>query len=144
MNKYSDKGITLIALVITVIIVLILAVVAVSAISGNDGLFSKANMASKELLDEWKGSTIALEAYETNDLIYTKSYYALGNAYNTNGIYAISYRGRLNTTSNYNSKSLSLGIRPVIKLKQNTKVAGKILCNVGTKNIENKNVWKIK
>ena len=46
-NKYTDKGITLIALIITVLILLILAGVAIGQLTG-DGLFDKIQLAKEQ------------------------------------------------------------------------------------------------
>ena len=42
-NKFSNKGITLIALVITIIVLLILAGVAITTLTGQDGLLRKSS-----------------------------------------------------------------------------------------------------
>ena len=42
-SKFSNKGITLIALVITIIVLLILAGVAITTLTGQDGLLRKSS-----------------------------------------------------------------------------------------------------
>lgn len=57
MNKrinMKDKGITLIALVVTIIVILILAAISISLVLGNDGLITRAQLASKT----WENTTI--------------------------------------------------------------------------------------
>ena len=48
MEKYFEKGITLVALVVTIIVLLILAGVAITLTVGNNGIFNRASSATKE------------------------------------------------------------------------------------------------
>lgn len=47
-KRFSDKGITLIALVVTIIVLLILAGVTIATLNGNNGILTKANDAKEE------------------------------------------------------------------------------------------------
>ena len=58
----KNEGITLVALVITVIILLILAGVAISMITGGDGLFAKANEASRKYNEAARNEANTLES----------------------------------------------------------------------------------
>ena len=64
-----NKGITLVALVITIIILLILAGIAISAIAGQDGLFSKTQIAKAqtEIASEKEGISLAVTSAKISD-----------------------------------------------------------------------------
>ena len=65
----KNKGITLVALVITIIILLILAGIAISAIAGQDGLFSKTQIAKAqtEIASEKEGISLAVTSAKISD-----------------------------------------------------------------------------
>ena len=65
----KNKGITLVALVITIIILLILAGIAISAIAGQEGLFSKTQIAKKqtEIASEKEGISLAVTSAKISD-----------------------------------------------------------------------------
>ena len=87
------NGITLIALIITIIVLLIISGVAISIITGQDGLFSKANLASNKYID----SQIS-EADKFNSLNSTLELYALGKEIEISMINSNAFRFSIDTT----------------------------------------------
>ncbi len=84
-NKFSNKGITLIALVITIIVLLILAGVTIVALTGNNNLFKRAEQAEEETKKgeatekiNLKITNMQISSYTENQQMPTLQYLADG------------------------------------------------------------------
>ncbi len=84
-NKFSNKGITLIALVITIIVLLILAGVTIATLTGNDNLFKRAEQAEEETKKgeatekiNLKITNMQISSYAENEQMPTLQYLADG------------------------------------------------------------------